>query len=245
MRKHLRFKRWWHRASYVFVENNQNEFLVQQTSMSSDNYQPGSLNLATGRALKWDEADDLNAQAALATELGLKQELQDIIYIGQRPFTDDEGRADQSKARLWGNVFYTKLDTDGRDLKFIEAEVEGLKFMTKDEIIEFIDAESEERYAGPRARSDSATMFKYLLENLGEVQKNRPPGTFGHSLTDKTLIRTNRNPFGKHSVCSIDDSLDGGRSKSTVEHQADHLVFRGEVHGSQCGFCETKTLLNP
>ena len=59
-RKEMREKNLWHRASYVFVENSQGNFIVQQRSMTKE-YCPGGFALATGGVQAPDETNELNA----------------------------------------------------------------------------------------------------------------------------------------------------------------------------------------
>ena len=44
----------------------------------------------------------------------------------------------EDKCKVWGNLFYVKIDTDGSELKFNKDEIQELKFLSKTEILSLI-----------------------------------------------------------------------------------------------------------
>ena len=71
-----------HRAAYVFVENNRNQFLLQHRSEERQ-YYPGAISLAAGGVMNPDELNDLDAQRVLEDKLGITKENYQIKFVGE------------------------------------------------------------------------------------------------------------------------------------------------------------------
>jgi len=73
-RKYVRKMNLWHRASYIFVRDTEEHFLVQKRTMQKD-YCPGYYDLVTGGCVAAGEDDDESATRELKEELGIDLDL--------------------------------------------------------------------------------------------------------------------------------------------------------------------------
>ena len=81
-RKEMREQNLWHRSSFVFVQNQKNEFVVSTRTMAKE-YYPGGLDLACGGVMAPDETNELNAARELEEELGIVREVEDMVVLEQ------------------------------------------------------------------------------------------------------------------------------------------------------------------
>ena len=57
-----------------------------------------------------DETNELNAQRELQEEIGITLKVEDMKLIDQFKYSDH-------RTNVWGNIFFVKIDHDGKDLK--------------------------------------------------------------------------------------------------------------------------------
>ena len=69
-RKKMRQDKLWHRASYIFITDDEGRFCIQKRTDTKD-YCPGFYDLVTGGVVDADEDDDISASRELAEELGI------------------------------------------------------------------------------------------------------------------------------------------------------------------------------
>lgn len=67
----------------------------------------------------------------LEDSYGLKHSEESFQYVGQVPYSDQN-------ISVWGNLYYLKLDSDGKELKPQTSALSEIKFMNKEEIIKKI-----------------------------------------------------------------------------------------------------------
>tara|TARA_B110000305_G_C19146754_1_gene496131 strand:+ start:206 stop:487 length:282 start_codon:yes stop_codon:yes gene_type:complete len=79
-RKEYNEKSLWTRTSFVFVQNQDNKFVVQVRSMQKE-YYPGGIDLAAGGVMAPDETNELNATRELEEELGIVRKTEDMKLI--------------------------------------------------------------------------------------------------------------------------------------------------------------------
>ena len=96
-RKYARKLNLWHRASYIFIRNTNNQFLIQKRTMLKD-YCPGYFDLVTGGVVSAGEDDDVSASRELLEELGVDMDLKPC-KLGTFSFEDP-------KNRVWGNLYF-------------------------------------------------------------------------------------------------------------------------------------------
>ena len=122
-------------------------------------YYPAAYDLATGGLLSADDTNDLNVQRELELKLGFKKHPSQITFIGQEFYQDNRNS-------VWGNVYHLKLDAD--DLKRLQLgkqDAEEAKFMTKEEIREYVEEQSQAGFTGGVVKPDSIKMFDFFLTN--------------------------------------------------------------------------------
>ena len=125
----MRAENRWHRASYVFVRNLEDKFIVQKRAASKE-YCPSYFALATGGVMAPDETNELNAQRELEEEIGVTRAVDEMKLLEQFRFTNNY-------TSVWGNIFYVKM-AEGDNLKLQEEEVAGVEFWSFDEIQGYI-----------------------------------------------------------------------------------------------------------
>lgn len=159
MEEEMREKNLWHRASYVFVQNCKDEFLVQLTSMNNS-FWPGALSFASGGPMKLSETSEENAQAELFRQLGIRREQSELTLIGQEYYTDE-------KKRVYGNIYYTKLEDEGKDLDILQSAIEGVMYMSKHKLVQYVEEQKLAEKAGKEVLAvtpDSVKMFEFFLK---------------------------------------------------------------------------------
>jgi len=70
-RAQMRKEALWHRASYIFITNDEGKFCIQKRTDTKD-YCPGFYDLVTGGVVDFGEDDDVSASRELAEELGIE-----------------------------------------------------------------------------------------------------------------------------------------------------------------------------
>lgn len=161
-RRLMRAKNLWHRASYVFVETMNNEFVIQQRTASKE-YCPSYFAPATGGVMAPDETNELNAQRELAEEIGVERSLEEMILLDQFRFTDD-------KTSVWGNVFYIKLKESDPPLKLQEEEVASVEFWDRATMEKLISLQEERGVdnVDKKITPDGIVAFRTLLQKISK-----------------------------------------------------------------------------
>lgn len=121
----------WHRATHIWIINDQKQVLCQQRSMSKDS-NPGKWQSFFGGHLKAGETYEQNALNELGEELGLdinKDDLKPVHILKS------------DKAKHFGQVYAYRWNGEVSDVKFNDGEVEQVKWMTFEEIQEMMDNE--------------------------------------------------------------------------------------------------------
>ena len=145
-RAEMREQNLWHRASFVFVENINEEFICQIRADTKE-WCPGHIDVATGGIMGYDETNEENAQRELKEEIGIDWPLEDLKLLGQFKYDD--------KIRCWGNIYHVKLKNEGKDLKLQREEVKGVFYLKKDQILDMIEKQDF-------AHDSKAAFMEYL-----------------------------------------------------------------------------------
>ena len=118
---------YWHRATHIWIVNNNLDILCQQRSWQKDS-NPGLWQSFFGGHLKAGETYEQNALGELGEELGLlnlsSADLKEI-YVKK-----------SDKALHHGMVYVLRWDGDEKNLSFDDGEVEQVKWIGKNEIVE-------------------------------------------------------------------------------------------------------------
>lgn len=124
-RKDMRFGIDYHRATYIFVFNQNNELIIQQRTLNKE-FCPGYYGLATGGVVAHGESYYVSAQRELKEELGL-----DLTLHNQGLFyTEGESY------RIWGKVFTcTYNPTQDGDIQMQADEVAAIEELSIDDIL--------------------------------------------------------------------------------------------------------------
>ena len=72
----------WHRESFVFIQNNQDEFLIHTRSEDCD-YSAGFNDLSVGGVLLENEDSKRNAQRYIRERLGINVTIDELEYVGK------------------------------------------------------------------------------------------------------------------------------------------------------------------
>ena len=99
-RKEMNDQSLWTRTSFVFVQNQDEKFVVQVRSMQKE-YYPGGIDLAAGGIMSPDETNELNATRELEEELGIVRKTEDMKLISQFR---------HNISHQWGNIYHVKID---------------------------------------------------------------------------------------------------------------------------------------
>ena len=94
----------------------------------NNSFWPGALSFASGGPMKLSETSEENAQAELFRQLGIRREQSELTLIGQEYYTDE-------KKRVYGNIYYTKLEDEGKDLDILQSAIEGVMYMSKHKLV--------------------------------------------------------------------------------------------------------------
>ena len=146
-RKEVRKNNLWHRASYVFIQNSENQFIVQVRSKQKE-YCPGGIDLAAGGLMGPNETDEQNASRELKEELGIQNNFLESDCLTRFAYQD-------AKCKVWCNVFYVKLDNMGQALNIQREEIERVYYWNKTEMVYNIDDED-----GPNITPDTKEAFR-------------------------------------------------------------------------------------
>ena len=130
-----------HRASYIVVENHQQQIYVQRRTLSKD-YCPGLLDACCGGVVQAGESYDLSAVRELAEEMGIHHV--DLVPWGTF-YTED------SRSKVWGGIYSCRYEGP---LSLQAEEVEYVELMTAEQIL----ARSEE------FTPDSVMALRHWLE---------------------------------------------------------------------------------
>ena len=101
----------------------------------------------TGGVVSAGEDDDISAQRELFEELGIEMSLKRVCTLA---FSDQTNR-------VWGNLYFAKIDLDVKELKLQESEVAWIEMWSIDEIHEKIKTE--------KITPDSIEAFNHMLSN--------------------------------------------------------------------------------
>ena len=111
-----------HRATYIVVENSQQQIYVQRRTLSKD-YCPGMLDACCGGVVQAGESYDLSAVRELEEEMG-------ISGVSLTPwgtfYTEDH------KGKVWGGIYSCRYEGA---LRLQVEEVEYVELMTVEEIL--------------------------------------------------------------------------------------------------------------
>ena len=111
-----------HRATYIVVENSQQQIYVQRRTQSKD-YCPGMLDACCGGVVQAGESYDLSAVRELEEEMG-------ISGVSLTPwgtfYTEDH------KGKVWGGIYSCRYEGA---LRLQVEEVEYVELMTVEEIL--------------------------------------------------------------------------------------------------------------
>jgi len=111
-----------HRATYIVVENSQQQIYVQRRTLSKD-YCPGMLDACCGGVVQAGESYDLSAVRELEEEMG-------ISGVSLTPwgtfYTEDH------KGKVWGGIYSCRYEGP---LRLQVEEVEYVELMTVEEIL--------------------------------------------------------------------------------------------------------------
>jgi isopentenyldiphosphate isomerase len=124
-RKQVRRENLWHRASYVFVQSTRTaKLFVHQRTWSKD-WCPGLWDCAAGGCVQPGESLEENAVRELQEEYGIQTPLESC---GVFPFEDEH-------TRVWGGVFWARLDGEAADLTPQPEEVIRIEEMSLEDIL--------------------------------------------------------------------------------------------------------------
>ena len=147
LRSEVRKNNLWHRASYIFLQSSKDgKFLIQKRASTKD-YCPSYYDLVTGGVVSAGEDDDISAQRELQEELGIVLPLKRVCTLA---FSDKTNR-------VWGNLYYSKVDLDEKEFKLQESEVAWIEWWSIDEILAKIKTE--------KITPDSIEAFNHMLSN--------------------------------------------------------------------------------
>ena len=111
-----------HRATYIVVENSQQQIYVQRRTLSKD-YCPGMLDACCGGVVQAGESYDLSAVRELEEEMG-------ISGVSLTPwgtfYTEDH------KGKVWGGIYSCRYEGP---LRLQAEEVEYVELMMVEEIL--------------------------------------------------------------------------------------------------------------
>lgn len=110
-------------VAIIYIENNNNEFLIQKTSKEK-----GGLYSSTGGHVIHNEEPIDTIKRETKEELGIDIDNDNIIYLGYLLY-DFPIR----------HMFYLKKDINLDEIKLQKEEVEFVKFMSENEIMQIID----------------------------------------------------------------------------------------------------------
>lgn len=127
-RKELFEKKMWCRSTNVFVLNSEGQILCHQRSINKERY-PGVWSTHFGGHVTSGESFKINAVKETEEEIGLHINVFQMI-----PWRTHK----KEDARLWMRDFLTVYDGLTEDLKIQKEEIEQVKFMSIEEILDSI-----------------------------------------------------------------------------------------------------------
>ncbi len=116
--------RYWHRATHIWIVNDNNQVLCQQRSFTKD-ANPGKWQSFFGGHLKADQTYLNNAAEELSEELGLSIKQDELISVHILK---------SDRAKHFGQVFVLRWSGDIKHLHFKDSEVASVRWMTLDQI---------------------------------------------------------------------------------------------------------------
>ncbi len=124
-RSKMRFGVDYHRATYIFIFNTENELIIQKRTLNK-HFCPGYYGIATGGVVAHGESYQVSAQRELKEELGLELTLENHGLF----YTEGESY------RIWGKVFTCHYNPklDG-EIKMQADEVAAIDHLSIDDIL--------------------------------------------------------------------------------------------------------------
>lgn len=146
MRKEMRLKNLWHRASFIVIQYNKNKnsnessssscsYLVQKRSKFKD-FGPGLLDGSPGGVLGYGETYLENASREIGEEMGI--DISDGNSYGNTMERLLDFSYQDDRVKVYGELFIAAYNGPLEALKLQEAEVEEIMVMSKSEIVERI-----------------------------------------------------------------------------------------------------------
>lgn len=151
----------WHRVVFVYFfrqSNNNLEFLVHLRSKNKD-LQPNKWDTRFGGHLKSGETYNQTALSEIKEEVGLEIEFNDLIE-------GEVSRRGRGTNNEFAKEFFYEFLGDIKELKFLDDEVQAVKWLSAKEIILQLENHPE-NWAG------SLSSFSKTLENFKSLLKSR------------------------------------------------------------------------
>ncbi len=119
---------------HVCVLNSKGEMLIQQRSSTKKNF-PNTWDLTLGGNVQAGENARMAAQRELMEELGIDVDFSDIRPLYTFNFKDG-----------FDDMFVFEKDINIEDVKFIDGEVQAVKWATREEILKLIEQKQFIKY---------------------------------------------------------------------------------------------------
>lgn len=132
-------------VSIIFIENNKNEFLIQKTS-----HIKGGEYSTTGGHVNSGETPLEAIKREVSEEIGIDIETKDIVSLGFYKI-----------GMPLRYLFYIKKDIDINSLTYEKDEVEYVKYLTKDKILDLINNNGNIRKTNIDAFLDLIKSYEY------------------------------------------------------------------------------------
>ena len=133
-RKEIREHNLIHRATNIFVINNEGKILVQTRAMTKE-YCPGYLDLVIGGVVGDKEDVDISAKREVGEEIGIEiEKIKDkMTYLGKTYYSD-------SICKTWEYNYIIHLTKEEENMiTFRDNEVSKIDWYSKDEIVKMIE----------------------------------------------------------------------------------------------------------
>lgn len=115
------------KASHIIIKNKENLYLIQKRS-SAKRTRPSTWDITCG-AVSSGESSRTGAMREVSEEVGLESPESSFIFVGQT----------MSNTGVFQDIFYLEKDFSIDDCTMQMEEVDELKLINKNEMLEFID----------------------------------------------------------------------------------------------------------
>ncbi|MBT5338808.1 NUDIX domain-containing protein [Candidatus Falkowbacteria bacterium] len=131
----------WHRSSHIWIFNSKGEILLQKRAKDKDTH-PGEWDISAAGHVALGEDYDVTALRELKEELGLAVKLEDLIKTRIFKHKSESPEKKYYNKEI-SQEYLCKYDGSITDFKFIDGEVEKIKFVSQDKFKKMLNDPKE------------------------------------------------------------------------------------------------------